>query len=107
MSCNNCKLNKSDCGHHFTDWNNEVHLDIPSESCCDRFGNCMFYKKDKYNKDEIVDVMFSYSFSESNGKEGCVIVTFIHKDKTKFVAECSYEWEGYISIRSIIDKYYL
>lgn len=62
--------------------------------------------KNKYRKDEIVDVIVSYSFSNSKAVERCILITVIHKDGTKFVAECSHEWEGYISIRRIVDKYY-
>lgn len=50
MQCNNCTKFKGDCGYHFRDSQGHIIYDCPSESCCDRYGNCNYYeeKRNKY-----------------------------------------------------------
>lgn len=44
LECKNCAHFKGDCGHHFVDWDNHIHFDIPSEAACDKYGQCNGYE---------------------------------------------------------------
>lgn len=45
--CETCRHYAGDCGHHHTDFNGHVVYAIPSESACDRFGDCNFYEESR------------------------------------------------------------
>lgn len=48
--CKECELREGDCGHHFK-MDGITDYDIPSQSACDQYDNCMFFQadlKDKY-----------------------------------------------------------
>lgn len=47
MECKNCAKYKGDCGHHFKDFNNHIHYDIPSEAAGDKYGGCEFYEENR------------------------------------------------------------
>ena len=52
--CKSCKFKTGDCGKHFESVDGEVDLTIPAESSCDRFGQCMFWKRSiESRRDEI------------------------------------------------------
>lgn len=41
--CKECKLREGDCGHHFK-MDGITDYDIPSQSSCDQYDNCMFFQ---------------------------------------------------------------
>ena len=41
--CKKCKLREGDCGHHFK-MDGITDYDIPRQSACDQYDNCMFFK---------------------------------------------------------------
>jgi predicted RNase H-like nuclease (RuvC/YqgF family) len=43
--CTSCKFREGDCGHHYESVDGEVDLTIPAEHSCDRYGQCMFWKR--------------------------------------------------------------
>lgn len=43
--CKTCKFKAGDCGHHFVSVEGETDLTIPAEHSCDRYGQCMFWKR--------------------------------------------------------------
>ncbi len=43
--CKECKLREGDCGHHFK-MDGITDYDIPSQSACDQYDNCMFFQAD-------------------------------------------------------------
>jgi len=43
--CKWCKFSSGDCGHHYKSIEGETDLTIPSESACDKYGQCMFWKR--------------------------------------------------------------
>ncbi len=45
--CKDCTLNEGDCGHHFS-MNGITNYTIPSQTACDQFDCCMFFKPKKY-----------------------------------------------------------
>lgn len=52
--CRTCKYRFVDCGNHHVDFEGKIHLDIPSEAACDRWGQCMFWKRSiESRQDEI------------------------------------------------------
>ena len=53
--CSSCKFQKCDCGHHHVDYEGKVHLDIPSESACDRYYQCMFWKRSIESREKEIE----------------------------------------------------
>lgn len=52
--CKTCKYLSGDCGHHHVDFEGKVHLDIPSESACNQYYQCMFWERSiESRQDEI------------------------------------------------------
>lgn len=45
--CKNCALYNGDCGHHFVDQYSHKHYDTPSDTACDKYGDCSFYKESR------------------------------------------------------------
>lgn len=43
--CKSCKKYKGDCGNHFKDWLGHIDYNIPSESACNRCGDCMSFEE--------------------------------------------------------------
>lgn len=41
--CKDCKLREGDCGHHFK-MDGITDYDIPSQSACDQYDDCMFFQ---------------------------------------------------------------
>lgn len=52
--CKSCKFSSGDCGHHHVDFEGKVHMDIPGQPSCDRYDQCMFWKRSiESRRDEI------------------------------------------------------
>lgn len=69
--CRECRksIYKStkDCGHHFM-WNGQVDYDICNDTCCDRFGSCLFFERSMFNEGDIS----TFKWSDLHGKDGTI-----------------------------------
>jgi len=87
--CKDCKFRDGDCGHHFK-MDGKTNYDIASLTCCDRYGNCEFFKQKEYtiNNETIISVlqaMLKDMCKDCGGcKDGCLdyqVLEYLIKEK--------------------------
>ena len=61
--CKDCKLRDGDCGYHFK-MDGITDYDIPRQSSCDQYDNCMFFQqKPDMSNEEVIDVLKGMVFN--------------------------------------------
>lgn len=78
--CRNCRSYEGDCKHHFIDNRGHIHYDIPSNSCCDRFGNCSYYSE---KRSELEIALQELEYSSLSQKSKDILKSYVKKNDRK------------------------